>query len=487
MTCRGFWGAEFDCLIGSQISDFDGELVSPAGSVTCDAGSARSGKFGYRCVMNSSGFTSRVKFGGEPILAGQVVSWRFYVKLEGYPAADVIFAEFGEGFLTQSIYLRPDGRIHFGGFPTLKPTNDVPLPLGAWTRFEVALSYSDPSVPTPQGSIFEIRIDGNSIHRRCMRRVGPSGSPSPTYDACYIGWADTPSPGLVMHFDDVGIYEGVWGGDGHVERLQVTSIALEDSWVPGAWRNVAGEGEDDGIPPPPGRCVCGRVLFGTPYPVAGTVGPTSAFNATPPIGFSAGHALEPIGTGGGSGRDYGEDKMVSSPGRDKRIQFLQWARDGCVLCGPDGITPGLGYTLEQAIVYDFAHLMTAPQSVTCQLAAPSGHLRAARRAGLISQGDASPSAINGTTGYMASFYLPGLESADRNFDVRGAPTGGDFPTGWASTVGPIIQEPGGISTIEFERDPGDFRMQICMMTVVADVGSALEDIKVCKRQPLGWT
>lgn len=493
MTCRGYWGAEFDCLrAGSSLSDLDGELISPEGSVTCEEGSARSGKFGYRCVMGSGGRTSRVKFGGQQILPGQVVSWRVYVRLEGYPPVDTIFAQFGSGFLNQDIYLRPNGRVHFGGSPQQIPNNDIPIPLGSWVRIEVALGYSDPAIPTPQGSIFQVRVNGESIHRRCRRAVGPlspSGGVEPAYDTCLIGWGDSPSPGLAMDFDDVGIYEGVWGGDASVERLQVTSMDLEERWVPGSWRNVYKHPGPDDAMPPFGDCYCGDIQFGTYYPPANFDGMVTGFNATPPTGFSAGHSLD---IGGGEGRDYGEDYMVSSPGREVMRKFIDGIITACVGCGADG-GPGLGGSNEYTWNYETRYPPEADpvNSLTCQLGGASGGVRAARWAILAARGDPFPGGVSGVgTGYTASVFLHGLDAPTRNLDFsdgHGFGEGGDFPDGWTGRVGPIHDSPGGVSTVEMERDPGSTLMQVCMMTAVVEVGLGTEEIEICKQHPMSWT
>jgi hypothetical protein len=441
--------------------------------------------------MGSSGYTSRVRFGGKAILPGEVISWRAYVRLNGYPSSDTIFAEFGEGFLSQSIYLRPDGRVHFGGFPQQTPVNDIPFPVGSWARLEVALSYSDPAVSTPQGSIFEVRINGERIHRRCRRAVGPSGSGvDPTYDMCLIGWADTPSPGLVMDFDDVGIYEGAWGGDGSVERLQVTSMDLEERWVPGAWRNVYKHPGPDDYFPPVGNCYCGDIEFGTLYPPA-TSGMISGFNATPATGFAAVHALEPDASG--EGRDYGEALMASSPGREVRRTWLSTITTACELCGPRIGIEGLG--LAHQYFWDYATYYPPEDgpvnSLVCHLGGASGNVRAARWALLAARGDPFPGGVSGVgTGYTASIFLHGLESNTRNLDFsdgHGFVEGGDFPGDWTGLVGPIHESPGGFSTVEMERDPGTTLIQVCMMTAVVEIGSGTEEIEVCKRHPMSWT
>jgi hypothetical protein len=420
----------------------DGELISPSGAVTCQEASARSGGFGYRATMSSGASTARVRFGGQPIAAGVIVSWRFYVRLEGYPAEDTTFAEFGEGFMSAEIILRPDGRIHFGGFPLLVPLNDVTLPVGSWVRIEAALAYSDPDVPTPEGSIFQVRVNGESVFRHCSRRPAPVGSsPGDTTDACLIGWRASPSPGLVMHFDDVGIY-------------------------------------------------CGDTQFGTLYPETSS-GMISGFNATPPTGFAAVHALEPPIVQA-YGRDYGEDYMTSSPGREVHRAFLATVHTACAQCGTGG-NAGIGWTNQYDWNYEVRNPPEADSaySLVCHLGGASGSVRNARWAILAALGDPAPGGVSGVgTGFKASVFIQGVEAAVRNLEFssgHGFTEGGDFPAGWTGRTGPIHSSPGGISAVELERDPGSTLMQVCMMTAVVDVGGVQETIPVCKRRPMFWT
>ena len=259
-----------------------------------------------------------------------------------------------------------------------------------------------------------------------------------------------------------------------------------DGWVPGAWRNVY---DDAGIAPTPGNpfgCYCGPVVFGTAYdPVTG-VTLVDGFNASPPEGFIASHSLEPGSITGAFGRDYGEDKMVSSPGRDKYLDFLSWVVGGCLDCGSDG-GEGLGGVDQHQWTYP-GHVMEGESAFTCNLFGASGSVRGAYWVVAAARGSTFPSPSTGGTGAFATIFIPGLESdAPRNlsFDTQ-LSDGGDWPSGWATFAGPVHDRPGTIAAVEMERDPGTSPVQVCLMTVVADVGAGDDPIPICKRRPMMW-
>jgi len=474
MSLRGCWGGEFG---GAFFKELDGVRTGSStffSLMAVEAGSARTGSFGYRFTTDAGliSHTPSLRIGGNTYASDEGIALRFYMKVDALPTQRLGICNFTTA--GQIVFLNPDGRLDIGTelTPTYPTTPAVIVP-GTWHRIEIArATYSD-------GNLLALRLDGDLKESSCTGTGGTGGTGN---DQTFIGWQDihdaVPEAGLVMHVDDIAITSGTWPGDGHVERMAVSSMDFGDSWVPGAWRNVADTAPDDVTPGNPYDCYCGPRVLGVETDPVTDYSLIEGFNASPPVGFSASHALDP-GTAGAYGRDYGMELMVSSPGRDKFLDFIDWVVGGCLNCGTGG-AEGLGGMDEYQWAYP-AHPMTADSSFTCNLSGASGAIRGAYWVLAAARGDFSPNPSTGGTGSHATVFIPGLESSSpRNlaFDTQ-LVAGGDWPTGWRTFMGPVHDRPGGVATVEMERDPGTSPIQVCVMTVVADVGAGDEPIPTC--------
>lgn len=477
MTVRGMWGAEFNALANtSGRRHLDGMGFNPGGggSASIQAGSARSGSWGYRAV---SGATSPawMEFGGDPVGPGEQVACRFYMRLNSLPATRGRIASFGDtsggGSFTHDINLNPDGRIDFGGFPVRRPELDNPLPVGSWVRIEITLGYSTTAT---RHDLVAVRINGVPIYKRCSSRVISGSGPN---DRLLVGWIENPGGARTMHIDDVTITEGVWPGDGQVLRLPVINNTYEDGWVPGMWYNVDGlaPAEMTDNPGTPPDCDCGIRQSGEATPESVDSGLIAGMNAAPPVGVIADSTIL---------RNANEDKMVSTPGTDLYNYFLGYGGGSCAGCGIFG-----KFRLWQYRVH--LHRFAGDGGYfRAELAVNGGPIRAANWRAAVAKGSVFPIGNTATGQGDCKIRLPALEPAVVNFNFdTDVGEGGNWPTNWSTIQGPMHQNPGAgaLTNLEWWRESIDpttdaVRGQVCIFTVVIDSSTGAEELPIC--QPL---